>query len=274
MIWLLIAGVSSVVLLMLVSPFMFKKEPALSDGLGAFAGQLDELERDRELGLISDEAAKAARLEINRRLLSAAAVSDAEIGPNWRLRQLSIGVIALSVLAAVALYIEIGSPRLSVAPAIIAEPSQMPEELREVVDQVERLAAELDANPDNPQGWAILGQSYMALGRYRDSVRAFESAIDHVNDSAFLYASLGQAKLLAEQGIVTPAVREAFARALDIDPQDRRSKFFMAEARYQAGETDAAIAEWQALLLDDNEDYRAMIERRLQVALEQGNSGD
>jgi cytochrome c-type biogenesis protein CcmH len=268
MIWLLIAGLSSVVLLVLVWPFMNKKTTPLSDGLGAFAGQLDELERDRELGLINPEAAKAARLEINRRLLSAAAVSNADMAPNWRLRQISIGTVALSIMASVALYAEIGNPGLNDAPETVAGRTEMPEDLREAVARIEQLAAELAANPDNPQGWAVLGQSYMALGRYRDAVHAFERAIDGIDNSAFLYASLGQAHLLSEQGRVTPVAREAFARALDIDPQNRRARFFMAEARYQAGEIDEAITEWQAMLSGDDDDYRAMIERRLQAALE------
>ena len=111
----------------------------------------------------------------------------------------------------------------------------------------------------------MLGQAYLSLGRYSEAANAFDQAINIVPDSAFLFASLGQALLFDANGTMTPAAREAFARALDVDPTDVRARFFMAEALYQSGETEAAIAAWQALLAGAPPDaaYRGMIEARL-----------
>ena len=54
MIWFFIALVSALVILALVFPFLRRKGADAADGLGVFSGQLAELERDRELGLIDE----------------------------------------------------------------------------------------------------------------------------------------------------------------------------------------------------------------------------
>lgn len=263
MLWFLIAIMASLTVAALVMPFMRRKAEAEDDGLGAFAGQLEELKRDGELGLIAPDEVRGAEIDIKRRLLAASGQVDAEERPNPLLRQAAIIACGLGGMAAVAIYMMVGTPQ----PLVADEPApvEVSAEMRDVLDQVEALAAQMAANPGDAQGWAVLGQAYLSLGRYGEAAHAFDQAIDIVPDSAFLYASLGQALLFDANGTMTPAAREAFARALDVDPTDVRARFFMAEALYQSGESDAAIAAWQALLAGAPPDvaYRGMIEARL-----------
>ena len=263
MLWILIAVMASLTVGALVLPFMRRNADTEDDGLGAFAGQLEELTRDRELGLIDSEQARAAEIDIKRRLLAASGGDGGEERANPLLRQVAIIACGLGGIAAVAIYMAVGSPQ-PVGPNE-PEPVEVSAELRAVLDQVEALAAEMAANPGDAQGWAVLGQSYLSLGRYGEAAHAFEQAIDIVPGSAFLFASLGQALLFDANGAMTPAAREAFARALDLEPTDVRARFFMAEALYQSGEGDAAQAAWEALLAESPPDaaYRGMIEARL-----------
>lgn len=272
MIWLLIALIASLVVLALVIPVLRGTSGAMATGMGVFAGQLEELRRDVELGLVAPEEARAAEIDIKRRALSAQERVAASGTPSQPLR---IGLIAGSVasaMAAVLVYMAIGNPQLvGLQPA---PPPAMPEEMREVMAEIDALAADLMANPDNPRGWAVLGEAYSALGRHREAIVAFENAIDRAPDNAYLFASLGQARLFAAGGEMTAPAREAFARALDLEPDNVRARFFTAEALYQDGEREAALAEWQALLEDAPEGagYRPMIEARLASA--RNESGD
>lgn len=50
--------------------------------------------------------------------------------------------------------------------------------LAEMDDAVAGLAARLEANPDDPNGWQMLGRSYMSLGNYSAAVAAFEKAVE------------------------------------------------------------------------------------------------
>jgi cytochrome c-type biogenesis protein CcmH len=268
MIWLLIALISGLAVLALVLPVLRPTSANESQGLGAFAGQLEELKRDADLGLIELDAAAAAEREIQRRaaLAKSQAGSDGVASPRLRLTVLAGATLA--AMAAVLIYMQIGQPQL-----VGARPEPVPQasqDMQAVMAEIDALAADLMANPDNPQGWAVLGQAYMTLGRYDEAAIAYENAIDRISDSAFLFASLGQAYLFGANGTMTPPAREAFARALDLEPQDIRARFFMAEALFQEGDRETALAEWQALLESAPEDagYRPMIEARLAAARE------
>jgi len=276
MIWFLILVISVLVVLSLVMPFMRHNLSRSSQGLGAFSGQLEELARDRELELISKAEARTAELEIKRRLLSASSMVEDEGPPAKVLRQFSVITISISVLAAVSIYFLMGSPHLIGAQPDVSQSSEMPAELQEVIAEIDALALQLMDSPDNPEGWVVLGQSYMALRRYREASIAFENAIGLIGDDAVLFASLGQAQLFAEQGRMTPIAREAFARALDVDPQNLLARFFMAEAMYQSGDIATAMINWRTLLADDSidENNRAMIQGRLDAAIRDQDASD
>jgi len=267
MIWLFIALLASGVALALVVPFITTREVRFSDGLGVFNGQLAELQRDRELGLIVEEEARRAETEIKRRLLRASEQVEAEGSPNDALRRSAIAFCTLTVAGAVGIYMAIGSPQL-IGREVPPQP-QLTAEQQTFLNEVDALAADLIANPENPAGWAGLGQAYMAMGRYGEAAIAFNNAISLVPDSAPLFASLGEAYLFGEGGNFTPSAREAFQRALELDPTDVRSRFFIAEAVLQAGERDAAITLWRELIasMDENDPARAMIQTRLDALM-------
>lgn len=270
MIWMLIALVATLTLILLVSPFLRTQSRSESDGLGAFAGQLEELKRDHEMDMITAEEARTAELEIKRRWLQASDRPDDVVVVSDRFRQAGVVFSAVTVMAAVGIYMQLGSAHLigAVAPQAPAPPA----EVREVLDEIEALAASLIENPDNAEGWYVLGQAYMAMGRYGEAAIAFNNVIDRVPQNAALFSTLGRAYVFAENGVITPAAREAFARALALDSDDVMARFFLAEAALQAGEEARAIEEWQALVesLPSGSEAREMVETRLEILGEEG----
>lgn len=270
MIWFLIALLASVVALGLALPVMRGVKGQVSDGRGVFAGQLAELERDRELGFIDADASRQAELDIRRRMSAAnARINEESVelhAPSGILRQGLVAGSGLAVIAAFAIYMMIGSPQLVGMQPI--EMPEIPEEARAVMAELETLRSDLASNPDNPQAWAVLGQAYLRLGRFGEAAIAFENAINWQPGSAFLFSSLGQARLFESGGVMSAAAREAFARALDIDANDVRARFFMAEARYQDGERQAAMQEWQAIIdgAAEGAAYLGMVEARIAAA--------
>ncbi|RKR02704.1 c-type cytochrome biogenesis protein CcmI [Maricaulis maris] len=276
MIWFLIAALASLVALVLVLPVMRGVRGDVSDGRDVFDGQLAELARDRELGFIGEDAARQAELDIRRRMSQAGTGDAAALAPpaaasKW-LRHGLVGGAGVSVILAVIIYMLVGSPFLvGMTPA---RAPGLPPEAQAVMAELENLRNELAERPDNPQGWAVLGQAYLRMGRYGDAATAFETAINWEPGSAFLFAALGQARLFETGGMMNAAAREAFARALDIDPLDVRARFFMAEAVYQDGDREAALASWQAILDSAAPDaaYRGMVEARIAAALADGEA--
>jgi cytochrome c-type biogenesis protein CcmH len=263
MIWVLIALLSLLALGLILPPVLRRSAVDGDDGLGVFQGQLAEVRRDLELGLLDESEFRAAELDIRRRAAAASRVSVGTGGIDRIFRSSTILGTGLAGLMAVSIYLTVGSPHL--VGAEVPRQAELPPEIQEVVEEIEALAGFMMSNPDNADGWSLLGQAYLSMGRYSEAIVALDNLIRLRPESAEHYALLGQAHLLLANGEMSAAAREATVRALDLDPDEPRARFFAAEARFQDGDIEGAVAAWQALLeLQGSEPrYRRMIEARL-----------
>lgn len=64
----------------------------------------------------------------------------------------------------------------------------------------DKLAARLAKQPNDPQGWVMLGRSYNVLGRPAEAVKAFEKAITMLPDDKALLADYAAAVAAASSG--------------------------------------------------------------------------
>ncbi|WP_409592340.1 tetratricopeptide repeat protein [Sphingobium sp.] len=107
------------------------------------------------------------------------------------------------------------------------------------------------ANPNDAEGWQMLGWAYFENGRHADAVRAYRHATKLVPGNATFWSSLGEAAAMASEH--DPMPREAaaaFDRAIAIDPKDPRARYFMAVRKDLAKDHEGAIRDWLALLTD------------------------
>lgn len=72
------------------------------------------------------------------------------------------------------------------------------EQVARVSELAEQLRTRLEANPDNADGWAMLGQTYMRIERYEDAARAFQRLASVVDEDP---ASSAVAHGLAAQAL-------------------------------------------------------------------------
>ncbi len=252
--WLL-AGLLSAVVVLLLSVPMLKRNaggPAANADLAVYRDQLAELEREVARGLLPQSEAAAARLEIQRRLLGAAAV-DARPAPGAARSLLGAALLLLLPLAAVAIYLDLGSPNLPAVP--FAAPAPAAAASQAMAELVDRLKAGMKTHPDDPKGWTLLGDALGQLGRYGESAEAYGKAIAALQAkgtpaTAELHSLQGEALTAAAGGQVTPMARTAFDAALALDAKDPRARFYLALAESQAGHLQAALDRWLALEAD------------------------
>jgi cytochrome c-type biogenesis protein CcmH len=163
---------------------------------------------------------------------------------------LALGLAGIVALGATFLYTRIGRPDLAAAPPAAAAPATDAEgaEPGHVDAMVAQLEAKLRQSPNDPEGWRMLGWSYMQTGRFADAAGAYgrASALDPAN--ADYQSARGEALVRAADGHVTPDARAAFARAVKGDPTDPRARYFLAAAKDQDGDHAGAMADWIALL--------------------------
>lgn len=107
------------------------------------------------------------------------------------------------------------------------------------------------ANPDDAEGWQMLGWAYFESGRHADAVRAYRRAAKLVPGNAAFWSSLGEAAVMASEHDPMPKeAADAFDKAIALDPKDPRARYFLAVRKDLAKDHQGAIRDWLALLAD------------------------
>jgi cytochrome c-type biogenesis protein CcmH len=219
--------------------------------LVVYRDQLDEIGRDRAAGLIGAAEADAAQVEISRRLIAAADAAEFKqalpIGsPLWRRRALAIGAVVLLPMIAAAFYLALGSPQLPGQP--LAERVREAHPGRSIASLVSEAEAHLERNPDDIRGYEVLAPVYLRMGRFADAVSARRRLLTLGGENAERQSDLGEALVAAANGVVTAEAKSAFERALVLDPEELKARFYIGLAAEQDGDRAKAAEIWRAMM--------------------------
>jgi cytochrome c-type biogenesis protein CcmH len=245
LLWIVLGVMTLTAALILAWPLFdsrrFKNDSSFA--LAVYRDQLSEINRDATRGILDEVQAKAAQIEIERRIL---ALADApKFQPAKAPSPLLIVAMAVVLpLAAFGLYLHLGSPGQPGQPAqgLAASVAASPE-LQALQDAVEKA-------PTDPAAWRALGEALMAARRPSDGANAFARALGLGDHDPKLQSRYGSALVLAAQGRVDDKAKAAFTSALTADPTDPIARFFLGLAKEQAGDGAGALTDWLALERD------------------------
>jgi len=122
-------------------------------------------------------------------------------------------------------------------------------EVAAVDDMLVDLAQRLDSNPDDLEGWILLGRSYMSVGNYEGAVAAFERAIvlDGGEDATTL-VSLAESLLAGTGGAIEGRIASLFESALEIDADNPQALFYGGIGAFNRDDQEVAAIRWERLL--------------------------
>lgn len=229
-----------------------------------YRDQLGELARDRERGVIDAGEEEAARREIERRLLATDRPDpDVAVKP----RPILAGLLGLATLIIGAgLYAMLGNPGVPDLPyadraaerAVAAH--QMPTDLNKAVADLE---AKLKANPDNLEGWLLLGRTEAMRQHWEKSAEAMRQAMVLAPKRPDIATAYGEMQIMADGGLVTPQARDALVAALKQEPNDLRALWYLGLEAVQQRKVGMARDYWQkllALLPANGEEHKSVAE--------------
>ncbi|WP_051608960.1 c-type cytochrome biogenesis protein CcmI [Fodinicurvata fenggangensis] len=247
--WILAAALTALIAILLVRPLLKGPGPgraaAGEEDLQVYRAQLREVDRDLERGVLAQSEAKAARLEIERRLLAADARQkpDRTGLPQGATRLMALALLIVLPLGTLGGYLWLGQPDLPGQP--LAQRGEEVQEQRNIAEMVQGLRTRLENNPEDIQGWEMLGRSYGVLGRWEEAADAYRKALElSERPRPALQSALGEALVTVNQGEVSPGAERAFDAALEENPEDARARFYKALALNQRGESRAALERW------------------------------
>lgn len=158
-----------------------------------------------------------------------------------RSRRAAIGIAIATLATSIALYLHLGTPA-ALDPAM----TRAPETLAEARVQLER---KLEQSPQDAEGWRLLGRAYTAEGKPIDAARAYAEAAKHAPQDPDLLVEAAEASALARDDHRFDAAAVArLQRALQLNPNHQRGRWFLGISQRQAGRPADAAATWARLL--------------------------
>lgn len=249
----LVAAVLVAVALLWILPTLLRSATARADvgskasNLEIIRDQLAELDRDLGNGVLSQQQYQQAREDLERNALEESRdVGEPEMRPTSNTRWTAL-VLGISIpLAAAALYWQLGNPGAVTLEA--AAESAHDFKAGEVEAMVSRLAARLEQAPDDGNGWALLGRSYLVMQRYQESADAYGRAAALIANNADLIADYADALAMSQGRNMDGRPMKLIEQALKIDPTHWKALAMAGSAAFDQKDYKKAIVYWEKIL--------------------------
>jgi cytochrome c-type biogenesis protein CcmH len=212
-----------------------------------------ELDNDLRTGVLSAEQHRRAKAELEGRVLEEAQSADQQQPRTGRSVATAAGIgLALPALAA-ALYFHLGTPDgLDAQPHAADAASSIT--LNEFEQMTGKLAARLEKNPDDAEGWGMLGRAYRALDRLDESVAAWARAAELKPNDASVLADYAEILAISREGRLAGEPTQLLTRALKADPDNPKARALAGGAAFERGDYNRAITHWEYLLARAGDD--------------------
>ncbi|MCG6966879.1 MAG: c-type cytochrome biogenesis protein CcmI [Chromatiaceae bacterium] len=250
----IISATMMLVALAILAPTLLRQHAAKSDATEQFnvaiaREHLAELVKQKEAGDLSEEEFSQAKQDVELALaedLEGTAKGPAPLinaGGRWALPLAAL----LIPLIAIPTYLQIGSPELiggqSGGPVMSGhgKNGQMPP----VEELVKQLRQRMEANPENADGWFLLGRTYMRLQNYPEAVFAFEHVVELLPEETAGLLSLADAMTMRDGRRVGARAQELLQKALSIDPASVTALWLLGNASADKGDNATALDYWQ-----------------------------
>jgi len=226
--------------------------------------QLQQLRALHASGVLSDVQYAESRAPLERKLAGGAGPVQAAAAPKSAAQpvapsrpsgRLWAALAGIAILIAAAGYFWKGAPDFpgqgeegmgdQAAPGSAAAASA-PHSVNsaEFAALIERLAARMKQQPDDADGWSMLGRSYMAMGREDEALAAFEQAVKLLPDDASRLADYADALAMKNGRSLDGEPTRLVERALKADPNNLKALTLAGTAAFNRGDYAKAVQHW------------------------------
>ena len=209
-----------------------------------YRDQMKELDADLAAGTLAPHHHEEARREIERRVLEDAAAAAAPARASSG-RATAIALAFAVPVLALGIYLAVGTPG-----ALSPQTAELSHGITraQIEHMVTGLAARLKENPDDVEGWAMLGRSLSVLDRYPEAAAAYANAVKRSPPSAQLLADYANALAMAQGQRLEGEPERLIAQALKLEPDNVKALMLAGSAAFEKNDFKGAIAHWERIL--------------------------
>jgi cytochrome c-type biogenesis protein CcmH len=291
--WILATALVALALALLLWPLLRRRVSGVTASRRAlntavYRDQIADLDRDRASGALSEGDFAQAHEELQRRLLEDVLVADAPAPPHHprAVRTSLLLLIAVPMLATL-LYGWLGNPA-GLQPQTATRHAARQNDsgdgggagmmaagggeaaggsaaaanagAGDLAQLAAGLAAKLEKKPD-PQGFAMLGRTYKALGRYDDAEKAFKRAGSIMDTDPTLILEQAELGAIRNGGRLEGKPLAAIQKVLKMQPDNPQALLLAGSAAYFNRDFANAVSYWERLrkqVKPGSEDFQAL----------------
>ena len=271
--WIVCALLIIIALIIILPSLLSKQAPKDLDrkkiNRAVYEKKLLELESDRDNDLIEIEQFNIAKSDLERSLIDDLEDYKEEV-VNRNNKVLPIIVLLFLPVIAVFTYLKLDNGLISLDPEFKAKMASQQTQMPDIDRAIAELEGKLKKDPNNIEGWQMLGRSYVVSKRFEDAADAYNKA-NELSDGANpdILISYGEAKGLAAGNQFDQSAMTLFTKALKISPNNERGLWYAGLASYQLQNYKESVEYLEKLLQqvpNDQADVRSALVKYLNDA--------
>lgn len=223
-----------------------------------YRDQIAELDRDLENDILSREQYDKSKQELQQRMLQDVTERDTVVvDKNKKFRNIALSVVITLTLplAAVSLYLAIGDTRGLLPQAQLASATQMnrdgggsPAGHDNFSSVLENLIKRLSENPEDVEGWVMLGRTYAIMGRYGEASNTYAKLAELIPNNPQILSDYADVLAMKNQGNLAGKPAELIYQALSIDPKYPKALALAGTVEFEQERYAQAAEHWENLL--------------------------
>ena len=234
-------------LLIVTLPLLSNKALRSLDGkqrnLAIARQQRADLKQQLQDGLLSQTQFDDQYLELQQNLQDELDTVAALPGGS-RGRWLILVILVVLPVLSISLYLQLGDTDATAKAEMQAENDR---NLAQMRDMIVQLLERLKQNPNDLQGWLMLGRSYLYLEQYPQAAEVYARLYKFQPDSLEVMLDYANSLAMSQNGQMAGLATELVFKALQQVPDNHNALWLAGMAKAEAGDGQQAIAYWQKL---------------------------
>jgi cytochrome c-type biogenesis protein CcmH len=259
-----VAGIFIVAALLFILPTLLRNRGSDtsvardSTNVSIYQDQISELDNDLRNDVLNQEQYNQSKYELQQRMIldmsEESSISVAKINSKRSIAT-PVALVLLIPVLAISLYLLLGNTK-----ALLPQPAAEQMELvdgaltseddghQEISSMVDNLVKRLEQEPDDIEGWNMLGRTYAIMGRFNEARDIYAKLLAKSPDSPEALVNYADVFAMTQDGSLMGKPVELINKALSIDPKNPKALALAGTAKFEQGEFKQAAVYWEELL--------------------------